>query len=115
MLITEGFTHMPHSQDNEKYKPTARKGTRRTAGTKTPQSTREPEKKVAARPMLQAHSVSTPAAPVLTEEVFRARVARKAFELYEKRRALTEVDDWVEAERLIKLELLGEELGGGSV
>jgi hypothetical protein len=49
--------------------------------------------------------------PVLTQEEFRARVARKAFELYEKRRALTEVDDWVEAERLVKLQLLEDQRG----
>jgi hypothetical protein len=48
---------------------------------------------------------------VLTQEEYRARVARKAFEIYQKRRALTEVDDWVEAERLVKLELLNEQRG----
>jgi hypothetical protein len=49
--------------------------------------------------------------PVLTQEEYRARVARQAFELYEKRRSLTEVDDWVEAERLVKLQLLSEQQG----
>jgi len=49
--------------------------------------------------------------PVLTQEEYRARVARKAFELFEKRQALTELDDWVEAERLVKLQLLSEQRG----
>jgi hypothetical protein len=49
--------------------------------------------------------------PVLTQEEFRARVARKAFELFERRQALTELDDWVEAERLVKLQLLDAQRG----
>jgi hypothetical protein len=48
---------------------------------------------------------------VLTQEEYRARIDRKAFELYEKRQALTDVDDWMEAERLVKLELLEEQRG----
>ena len=48
---------------------------------------------------------------VLSQEEYRAHVAQKAFEIYEKRRALTEVDDWVEAERLVKLQLLDEQRG----
>jgi hypothetical protein len=52
---------------------------------------------------------------VLSEDQFRARVAQKAYELYQKRQSLTEKDDWLEAERLVRLELLSEEHGAGSV
>lgn len=105
---------MRNSQDNEKHKPTVRKvGGTKTPGTKAQQAPRELEK-TAVSPM-QAKSTSIPGGAVFTQEVFRARVAQKAFELYEKRQALSEVDDWVEAERLIKLEMLSEIDGAGSV
>ena len=51
----------------------------------------------------------------LSDDEFRARVARKAYELYQKRQALTEKDDWLQAEGLVRLELLREEHGAGSV
>ena len=41
--------------------------------------------------------------------------SQKAFELYEKRQAVTEVDDWLEAERLVKMQLLHAGQGAGSV
>jgi hypothetical protein len=61
----------------------------------------------------QSPSFSTQA--VLSDDEFRARVARKAYELYQKRQALTEKDDWLQAEHLVRLELLSEEHGAGSV
>ena len=51
----------------------------------------------------------------MTEEEYRTRVSQKAYELYEKRQAATNVDDWVEAERLVKNELLAEGQWAGSV
>jgi hypothetical protein len=51
----------------------------------------------------------------LSDDEFRARIAYKAYELYQKRQALTEKDDWLEAERLVRLELLSEEHEAGSV
>ena len=39
----------------------------------------------------------------MTEEQYRARVSHKAYELYEKRQAATPLEDWLEAERLVKL------------
>jgi hypothetical protein len=49
-------------------------------------------------------------------EQYRSRVAQKAYELYEKRQAATDLDDWVEAERLLKAELLQQgQCAGGSV
>ena len=52
---------------------------------------------------------------VVTEEQYRARVSQKAYELYEKRQAATHYDDWIEAERLVKTELLAEGQWMGSV
>ncbi|HET6675369.1 MAG TPA: hypothetical protein VFG71_08520 [Nitrospiraceae bacterium] len=52
---------------------------------------------------------------VITEEEFRARVSRKAYELYEKRQAITHVEDWLEGERLVKAELLAEGQWAGTV
>jgi hypothetical protein len=46
--------------------------------------------------------------PTVTEEQYRARVSQKAYELYEKRRGTTDLEDWLEAERLVKTELLAE-------
>jgi hypothetical protein len=60
-------------------------------------------------------STSFPTRAVLSDDEFRARVAHKAYELYQKRQALTEKDDWLEAERLVRLELLSEEHAVGSV
>ena len=60
-------------------------------------------------------SPTLPTRAVLSDDEFKARVARKAYELYQKRQALTEKDDWLEAERLVRLELLCEEHGDGSV
>ena len=60
-------------------------------------------------------SASAATRPVVTEEQYRNRVSQKAHELYEKRQAMTEVDDWVEAERLVKTELLAEGQWAGSV
>jgi hypothetical protein len=51
----------------------------------------------------------------VTEEQYVTRVRQKAYELYEKRQATTHLDDWVEAERLVKTELLAEGQWAGSV
>jgi hypothetical protein len=103
---------MQPSRENEKAKQTTSKGeARKTASSKSQDPLRQPVKK-SSRPPLPAVAAVPSIGPVLTQEEFRARVARKAFELYENRRSLTEVDDWMEAERLVKLELLGEQRGG---
>lgn len=51
----------------------------------------------------------------ITEDEFRARIAAKAYQLYADRLARTEIDDWMEAERLVKEELLAEGHQAGSV
>ena len=52
---------------------------------------------------------------VITEDEFRGRIAAKAYELYVRRQAITETDDWMQAERLVKEELLAEGHHAGSV
>ena len=44
----------------------------------------------------------------ITEKEFKRRVAAKAHELYVNRQALTEIDDWMRAERMVKEELLAD-------
>ena len=45
---------------------------------------------------------------VVTEEQYRARVSQKVYELYQKRQAATDLEDWLEPERLVRAELLAE-------
>ena len=52
---------------------------------------------------------------VITEDEFRGRIAAKAYDLYMRRQAITETDDWMQAERLVKEELLAEGHHAGSV
>jgi hypothetical protein len=42
-------------------------------------------------------------------------VSQKAYELYQKRQAVTHLQDWLEAERLVKTELLAKDSGPASV
>jgi Protein of unknown function (DUF2934) len=55
------------------------------------------------------------AAAFLNEDVFIGRVAAKAYELYLQRQAVTETDDWLNAERLVKEQLLAQGGCAGSV
>jgi hypothetical protein len=92
-----------HKANGEKnHKATAPKQSivNRTNPGKEPQS---PAKGVKASPL------------VITEDEFRARIAAKAYELYAHRQAITETDDWLQAERLVKEELLAERHHAGSV
>lgn len=52
---------------------------------------------------------------VMTEGEYRALVAQKAYEIFMQRRAITEVDDWVQAERIVKEELLAQGQTAGFV
>ena len=108
---------MRHSQDNAKQKRTISEGggqtkTARINAQKLPQ---KPEKKAFKSSSQPNESISSKKAHVLTQQEFKALVSQKAYELYEKRRACTDVDDWLEAERLVKTQLLTEEQGAGSV
>lgn len=52
---------------------------------------------------------------VITENEYRALVAQKAHEIFTQRCAITEVDDWVQAERIVKEELLAQGQTAGFV
>jgi hypothetical protein len=60
----------------------------------------------------KADASTAPIARAVTEDQYRARVSQKAYALYEKRQAMTSVDDWLEAERVVKTELLAEGQAG---
>ena len=79
----------------------------------SPQTSVEKKERLLTKDKNQSSSFTTQA--VLSDDGFRARVAHKAYALYQKRQAITEKDDWMEAERLVRLELLSEEHGAGSV
>ena len=100
---------MGTSRDSGQQRTSVRK-TARKAAEATAQGPLQPLKKtLRERPAPQDASSSRQSRRILTQEEFRARVARKAFELYLKRHAVTEVDDWVKAEELVRQELLMEE------
>ena len=108
---------MPNSQDNAKQKRTVSEGrgeakTARITAQKLPQRS---EKKASKRVSQPDEFISSKEAQVLTQQEYKALVSQKAYELYEKRRARTDMDDWFEAERLVKTQLLTEERGAGSV
>ena len=100
---------MQHSRENEKTRQSASKGVKKVSISKAQASTRPITKE--SNPSPEVEPAHPSMGPVLTQEEYRSRVARKAFELYEKRQALTEVDDWVEAERQVKLDLLNGQRG----
>jgi hypothetical protein len=79
------------------------------------QAARKANLKASATPRKSVAKEDASTAPigrVVTEEQYRARVSQKAYELYEKRQAMTSVGDWLEAERVVKTELLAEGQAG---
>ncbi|MDQ6735105.1 MAG: hypothetical protein M3Z35_13495 [Nitrospirota bacterium] len=52
---------------------------------------------------------------VITEGEYRALVAQKAHEIFMQRCAITEVDDWIQAERIVKEKLLAQGQTAGFV
>jgi hypothetical protein len=105
---------MRNPQSNNEEKQTSRKAKIKASAADTRPSQSKPTEKDIARPPHKDAS-SSPVGRVVTEEQYRTRVAQKAYELYEKRRLTTELDDWLEAERLVKSELLAEGQWAGSV
>lgn len=104
---------MKQSREGEKSKPnTSRALLPKDVRSKAENSVRSKRMKPATPVSLPSELTTSARGLVLTQEEYRARVAKKAFEIYEKRRAWTEVDDWIEAERVVKLELLNEPQGG---
>ena len=105
---------MHSSQGSNKDKQTARTTKMKTSANETRHSARKPKDKEGERPAHKDASPS-PIGHVVTEEQYRTRVSQKAYELYEKRQAVSELEDWLEAERLVKTELLAEGQWAGSV
>jgi hypothetical protein len=91
---------MKHSHNSNEERPMAGKQKPKTSVNQTA-SQRDRKDKEGDRPTQKD-------LPTVTEEQYRARVSQKAYELYEKRQGTTQVEDWLEAERLVKTELLAE-------
>ena len=104
---------MPKSQGTNEEKQT-RKAKSKAPSDESRHSQRNPQVEQVERPT-HKDVASSAIGRVVTEEEYRTRVSQKAYELYEKRQAATNVDDWVEAERLVKNELLAEGQWAGSV
>jgi hypothetical protein len=105
---------MPSSQDSNEEKQTARKAKMKASANEPRHSQRKPKEKEA-EPSTHKDASTSPIGRVVTEEQYRARVSQKAYELYEKRQAATHLEDWLEAERRVKAELLAEGQWAGSV
>jgi hypothetical protein len=73
------------------------------------------EKHTTRRPSEKEDTIESPRQVVITESDYRALVARKAHEIFMQRCAITEVDDWVQAERIAKEELLAQGQTAGFV
>jgi hypothetical protein len=105
---------MQSSQGSNKEKQTARKAKIQTSANETRHSERKPKDKEGERLTHKGASTS-PIGCVVTEGHLKARISQKAYELYEKRQATTHLEDWLEAERLVKTELLAEGQWAGTV
>jgi hypothetical protein len=67
------------------------------------------------RAVKKTETIPGPRQVVITESEYRALVAQKAYEIYTQRCALTEVDDWLQAERIVKEALLAQGQTAGFV
>jgi hypothetical protein len=105
---------MRNSEGSNEEKQTTRKMKIQAPANETRHSQRKPKDKQVERPTHKDAS-TPPIGRVVTEEQYRIRVSEKAYELYEKRQAATAVEDWLEAERLVKIALLAEGQWAGSV
>ena len=105
---------MKNPQGSNAEKPTQRSAKMKTSANEHRHSEPKPKDKEVERP---AHKDATtsPIGRAVTEEQLRVRISEKAYELYEKRQAATQLGDWLEAERLVKTELLAEGQWAGTV
>jgi hypothetical protein len=113
-LLTLKGTTMRNSERSNEEKQTSRKAKLKVPANETRHSQSKPTEKEVECPS-HIDTSSAPAGRVVTEEQYRTRVSQKAYELYEKRQAVSELEDWLEAERLVKTELLAEGQWAGSV
>jgi len=73
------------------------------------------KKQILGRSSVKDTSIGTGTQVVLTECEYRSLVAQKAYEIFTQRCAITEVDDWVQAERIVKEQLLAQGQTAGFV
>lgn len=66
------------------------------------------EKHTLRRPSEKRDAIGSPSQVVITENEYRTLVAQKAYEMYLQRCAISEVDDWLQAERIVKEALLAQ-------
>jgi molecular chaperone DnaK (HSP70) len=111
LVQTEKGITMRSSQGNNKEKQTGPKVKAKTQAKETPDS----QRKNVELDATTTHTHASTIGQVVTEEQYRARVSQKAYELYQKRQAVTHLEDWLEAERLVKTELACPRTMGGSV
>jgi hypothetical protein len=105
---------MKTSHDSNGEKPMPRKAKMKSSANEPRHFQRDQKDKERERPTQESPS-ALPAGRVVAEEQYKALVSKKAYELYEKRQAATHLEDWLEAERLVKTELLAEGQLAGSV
>jgi|SRR5687767_3682345 len=105
---------MKNSQGSNEEKPTLRRAKMKTSTNENRHSERKPKDKEV-EPPTHKNASTSPIGRAVTEEQLRVRISEKAYELYEKRQAATQLGDWLEAERLVKTELLAEGQWAGSV
>ena len=105
---------MRNSQGHNEEKQTARKAKIKTSVNETRHSQGKPTEDDRG-PSTDICPPTSSTGRVVTEEQYRARVAQKAYELYLRRQATTHLEDWFEAERLVKTELLANGQWAGSV
>jgi hypothetical protein len=102
---------MKTSHDSNEEKPMPRKAKMKASANETQRSRKDKD----GERRIQEGPSTSPTGRVVADEQYRVRVSQKAYELYEKRQAVTHLDDWLEAERLVKTELLAEGQWAGSV
>jgi hypothetical protein len=111
--IGKGIT-MRSSQGNNKEKQTGPKLKAKTQANDTRDLQRKP-KDSELDDTTHKNASTSPIEHIVTEDQYRVRVSQKAYELYQRRQAVTHLEDWLEAERLVKGELLAEAQWSGSV
>ena len=105
---------MRSSHGNNEEKQITRKAKMKAPANESRHSERKPRDKEV-EGATHKNASTSPIGRAVTEEQLRVRISEKAYELYEKRQAATQLDDWLEAERLVKRELLAEGQWAGTV
>jgi hypothetical protein len=73
------------------------------------------EKHTPRHPSEKGGTIDSSSQVVITKSEYRALVAQKAYEIHMQRCAVSEVDDWLQAERIVKEALLAQGQTAGFV